>query len=403
MDSMASIETMLFGLKEATKDSDALHVKNEIDRRLSDLDTFGEKIDLQENKNFIIETVSAVSSSLELRQKQVLTDSQIVQKINIKIDSFRTEHKLKMDGLIYALMQDIDDAIHNYEQELTRHLNPFTIKERFKKKEDFELYLNTLNNAYKENMEKAVDRKTQNTIRNYLHDVEDVFEAAASYLSERQSFIPVEDMFYGSLAQSKNMIMREVRHNINELSMYNKSLYDASVELFNSIWQARKEYDQKRFATTAAITGGVATVAVLGASYAMGAAAATGIGAQIMTGALLLGKAAISVKALPIIAVAIVGGIVIAKTASKLSAAMYSSRLEQDVKAAVNEFKSEIYNSKIAMQRQITERIKEIFENELKSLDRTFLDFRKVTYIDENKIPKISEIVNELEKVVVSV
>ena len=380
-----TLGNILFGLKEVTKDTDAVEVKKEIDRRIVQLTDGVGVVDKQEEIAFVKETVSAVSVSFEKRKQQMLTDSQIVHKINLKIDEFRQEHHAKMEGLISSLMQDIDEAVDNYADEIIRRLDPFTIKERFKKKEDFELWLNTLNDSYKSAMEKTVDRKTQSTLRSYLVDLESVFEAASSYLENREAIMTVEDAFYGSLASSKNIISREISNNINELVVYNKSLYEASEDLFNSIWEARTKYDAKVSATT----GVISTVG----------------GGGVAVGAMLLAAAA-GVSVAPVIigiAAFVISKSIISKTASELSAAIYSDSLKKDVDACVDKFTKEISKSKHAMQKHIAESIKIIFENELKSTDRAFLEFRKTTYIDEDKIPKLAAKLHEIESEVVAV
>jgi len=73
------------------------------------------------------------------------------------------------------------------------------------------------------------------------------------------------------------------------------------------------------------------------------------------------------------------------------------SCLEKEVKACIDEFTAEIHRSKLAMQSHITESITLVFENELSLLDRTFVDFRKVTHIDQNNIPKIEAKLQALE------
>lgn len=416
---LESLESMLFGLKDVMKDTDAVDVKKEIDRRLTQLSIPNNAVDIQEELGFVKETTATLSSSFQRRQQQMMTDAEIVRKIDLKIDAFRAEHKIKMDGLLFALMQDIDEAISNYADEIVKRLDPMVIKERFKKKEDFELWLNTINNNYKSNMEKTVDRKTQSTIRGYLVDVEDVYETASSYIANREALIVIEDSFYGSLATSKNMISRDIRNNIRELTVYNKSLYEASTELFNGIWEARKNFDVKRYKTTAVATvtgaGAVAagstivTAAVIGsaavtAATATAATAATAASASVGLGTLV--SVGLGASYLPIIAgvaALAISGIVIAKTAHKLSTAIYSGKMEADVQSCINEFMSEIDKSKLSMQAHITDSVQIIFENELKSLDRTFLEFRKATYIDENKIPKLAERLHEIEGEVMAV
>ena len=375
MDSFATIEAMLFNLKEVVKDTDAVELKAQIDERIDDKST---------DIVFIQEMANALSESFAKRERQMLTDVQITAKINAKIDGFRKEHTLKMDGLISSLMRDVDEAVDEYAKEVVRGLDPKTIKERFEKKEDFELWLTTKNNHYRNIMEKTVDRRTQSTLRSYLIDVEDVFETAVSYLNDREQIMAIEDPFYGSLAQSRALITRDTRNSIGELVVYNKGLYQASEDLFNELWDERKKFDAKKNATTAsaaAVGGGtVGVAAVAGISAATGAATLTA--APIVAG----------------VAAVIISGIIIAKIASKLSDSLYSSALEKNTQTCIDEFLREIDKSKLSMQTHLNESITTIFESELKSLDTTFLDFRKATYIDEQRIPKLAEKLASVEK-----
>ena len=395
---MSSLESMLFGLKEVTKDSDAAEIKKDIDRHLAQLTESNAAAEPETQLEFVRETVAAVSVSFEKRRQQMLTDTEIVRKINLKIDDFRTEHTAKMDELLSALMRDIDEAVEDYSNELVRRLDPHTIKERFRKKEDFELYLTTLNNSYKDAMEKTVDRRTQSTIRSYLIAVEDVFETASAYLAERESLMSAEDTFYGSLAHSKNLITRDVRTNIGEMVVYNKSLYEASEELFLKVWAARQEYDKKRFERTAA---GVGVGGVIGAA---GGAAVGTVAAKMAIDAGIIAAGAVGGWAIVGgLLVAAVGAIAIGRIAYKLSKEIYSGELEENVRLCIEEYKGEINKSKLAMQTHITEGVTRVFDNELKSLDRTFLEFRRATYIDENKIPKLEAKLQEIESEVTPV
>ena len=407
---------MLFGLKEVLHDSDVVEVKREIDRKLKGVNHDKETIEYQAETSFVKETVTAVSESFKMRQKQLLTDSDIVKKINGKIDHFRSEHELKIQGLIGSLMQDIDEAVTRYSDEIVRRLDAKTIKERFRKKEDFELWLNTLNDSYKSKMEKSVDRKTQSTIRSYLIDVENVFEETTQYLANREVILAVEDRFYGSLSNSKQLITREIRNNIQEMVVYNKSLYEASEDLFNGIWAARRKYDAKRFTTatvattvgagsvTAAVTAAVAfnvgtatTAATTAAATAVATTTATSAASTTATTAIMAGLSASWLPIVAGIATLVISGIVISNVALKLSSALHSGNLEKEVAACVEEFKLQIQQSKLAMQRHITENVQLIFDNELKSLDRTFLEFRKTTYIEEDKMPQLASKLGAIE------
>ena len=444
-----NLEQMLFGLKELTDNTQNLEIKSIITKKVDSMSR-SQNHDLnQDDTVFIVETISKLSKSFESRKSQMLSDTDLIKKINNKIDQFRSEHFLKVDGLVNNLMNDIDEAVMKYAEEIERRLDPKVIKERFHKKEDFELWLTTLNNSYKSNMEKTVDRKTQSVIRNYLVDVEDVFEYTSSLLAEREQFLTSDDQFYGALSHSKSMITNEIRNNINGLVNYNKSLFEASEDLFNSVWAARKKYDNKRYATTAVTTaigaGGIAagtalslssTLSVMAASAAAtsatasaaaaaattasaaaaaaavastsvsAAAAAAGAASTALsatgaaaTAAGVAGATSLAASTLPIIAgaaILVISGLVISKMAFKLSNALYSGSMEKEVASCIEEFKYEINQSKLATQAHITENIKLIFDNEMKSLDRTFLDLRKITYLDEAEILKLETKLNHI-------
>jgi hypothetical protein len=394
VESFSDIEILLFGVKEIAKDTDDVNLKKDIDRRITSLKDSNGAVDIEKEAKFVKDTITTVSTSFMKREQQMMIDSNIINRINSKIDTFRDEHKVKIENLLSALMRDVDEAVDEYASAIIRGLNPKRIKERFNNKDDFELWLTIKNEHYKGKMEKTVDRRTQSALKTYLIDVEDVFETAVSYLSDREEIITIEDPFYGSLADCKTLITRSTRNTIKELTGYNKSLYEASEDLFNGIWEARQKYDNKRLITEIAVNtaGGAAVSALLGA----GVKVIGGAGAKAVGGVL-------AVKALPIVAglaAAVIGVVVISRVASKLGESLNSGSFEKDVQACINEFVEEISKSKLSMQTHLTESIKLTFENELKSLDRTFLDFRRITYIDEDKIPKLAAKLRELEDLI---
>jgi len=388
MDNFASIESMLFGIHEIAKDTDAISLKKDIDCRIKTLSEKNDTIDMQNELEFAEEVFAAVSTSFINRERQMIIDVEIVRKINKEIDIFREEHKLKVDGLIFTLMSDVDEAVNEYANVIIKELDPKRIKERFSNKGDFQWWLTTRNEHYKNKMEKTVERRTQSALSSYLIDVEAVFEIAVSYLDNREEALSIQDPFYGSLAESKRLIVRDTRNTIKEFIGYNKNLYEASEDLFHEIWEARQRYDKKRFITEAAVSTAGSLAA--GALINVGVKA---VAAKIVGGA-------IAIKALPIVAslaAFVVSALVINHIASKLSESLYSGSLERDVKSCIDEFLEEIDKSKNAMKIYLTENVKDTFNNELKSLDRTFLDFRKTTYIDEDKIPLLAEKVKALE------
>jgi len=202
MEDFSSIEAMLFGLKDVVKDSDAVSLKKDIDFHIEVVSDNKGDFEPQKEIDFIATTVSEVSVSFKKREKQMLTDLEIVRKIDSKIDRFRDEQNTKMQGLIDSLLRDVDEAVDEYAGTIIRELDPKKIKDRFNKKDDFELWLTTINTHYKEKMEATVDRRTQSTLRSYLIEVEGVFDTAISYLADREESITIED---------KNMMKKDLR------------------------------------------------------------------------------------------------------------------------------------------------------------------------------------------------
>ncbi|MCL2357750.1 MAG: hypothetical protein FWC70_11485 [Defluviitaleaceae bacterium] len=365
----SKIGQLLFGLSEVTKDTDNFEMKKNIRERISNASNADAEFDAEAEITFIQNTVSDVSKSFEKRKKQMLTDAEIVNKINMKIDEFREEHKAKVNSLLASLMSEIDAEVDKHSDELVRMLDPHTIKERYSSEKDFNLLLERLNASYADTVNKTADRKAQSAIRSYVFEMEDVFETAMSYISERETVLDAEDMFYGTLATSKNVMTQRVSTVVNEMSIQNRTLYEASEELFNGIWEARRKYDMKRHASTAA------TVAIAGGA--------------------IVAVAGVSVLG---VALAFIGMVFIGLMAKDLFKAIHSPAMERDVQLQIEKFKQEAQRIKIETQSKLTQNITQLFDDELVKIDKAFLKFRTITAIDQRNVALLETKLTQLEE-----
>lgn len=354
------------------EDDGCLRLKEYIGRNVLDKNPRLQK--QRENIRALKEILGKVSASFLLRKKQYEADAAVAEKINRSMDGFLVESREKIDLLKDNLRREIDAAIDAYETEIISKLNPRQIKERFPNGyTDFVDYLQFVNEGYRRKMTDNVNRKTQETVRAYLSQLELVFEEATGYFQHRESLVQLEDHFYGSMAKSKQEIVVKLGNDLQETRGYYGSLMSASEELFLKIWS---EGDRHRRRVGAAETiGGLAgSAAGIGGMY--GAAALLQLGA---VGVLW-----------PVVA-AVVGGVVIASMAKKVMSARSMEEMEVRVREAVEEFRTEVSATKGQMTAQIMETIEAIFQRELDSTDKTFLDFRKSVNIDSRNIPALED------------
>lgn len=335
--------------------------------------------------------LQSVKGSFNQRYEQYEVDLQIVNNINRTIDAFREKHDEKVNKLLEKLMVDIDKNIDDYQNKVIRCLDPFTIKERFESKVEFEKHLNILNSTYKEILNKSVERKTQQSLKNYFWEMEEVVNRATQLLEGRPVVLRLEDNIYGSIAQAKSNIVQETRVTLNELSRHNKTLYEASEEYFMGVWEARRKFENKKKATVAA---GTAVTFGAGTTAAIIAGTKTVVAGAAATTTFSIG--------LPVIAIAI--GTVFTsygafKLAGKLSGKLgYEEALLKEVEKCKETFNTEVENTKVSMKEQLFNHIHELFNQELKSMEYHFLEFRKSTYVEDSSLPKLKEKLEILER-----
>ena len=181
-----------------------------------------------------------------------------------------------------------------------------------------------------------------------------------------------EDQIYGKMIKKKNEVVTNTKITINGITKYNKSLYDSAEELFFKILKAREEYQNK---CIIASTGG----AILSAFA--GWAAATTVGTTVAATEAAIAAATAATIALPIIFG--IGGAFAFYKGSKI---IFKSNLNKKIRNSITEFKEDIEKSKLTMKKNMEAMIREFYINELDNIEKTFLGFRKMTYLDEEKI-----------------
>lgn len=389
---------------------------------------------IQEMKQILVQ----LRDSFALRKKQYVSDYEILQKINQSMDNYVLNHKQFLNKFIDELKSEVNKDIDQYENEIISKLDPYKIKERFKNRDDFQDYLNMVNENYKTMMSDSVNRKTIEAIKSSLRDLEIVFQEAVGYFNKRENILTLNDKFYGSLSTGRKQMVNETRDVIVATSELYRTLSDASETLFMQIWEARKKYDTNArnvsiaSAVTGAATGGaIATAGVLAAvssaagataTAATGTAAATAAGAAAagataaeatalgassgtaVAGTAATGAAALSLGSVLIIAVAVIAGaIVLNKIAKSFFDPRNENKLEETARKCIEEFRAEVNQTRIRMIDQITTQITEIFENELASVDGCFAEFRMGVNIDERKLPMLEQKLSTVEDLLLQI
>lgn len=322
--------------------------------------------------------------SFTLRKKQYESDAAILQKINQSMDAYVMKHKEIIDSFNRKLAVEIGNDIDNYEKEIISKMDPYKIRERFKTQEDFEFYLNMVNDNYKTMMNDSINRKTMETIKSCMHDLEIIFQEATGYFNKRENILDLNDRFYGTLSTSRKQMVTQTKETMVAAEQFYNTLSNASETLFMQIWEERKKYDQSiKTHRELAHTGGVIAGGVAGAAFA----------AKVLEIALLSGGG------LVIIGIGgILGAIVINDIAKKMYAPHAAQKMEENTRECIEQFKAEVANTRKVMTEQVTMQVTELFENELKAIDSCFTEFRMAVNIDEKRLPLLEEKLLQTEK-----
>lgn len=330
------------------------------------------------------ELLKQLEQSFALRRKQYHSDAIILKKIDQGLDQYVINQQQIVAELIGKVTEDINREIDAYESEIISKMNPYKIKERFRSQKDFTDYLNMVNDNYKNMLNDSVNRKVINSIKNCLHELELVFENAIGFFNERENILDLNDRFYGSLSVSRKNMVRETKQTTYTISNYYKSLYEASETLFLQIWKERKKYDKRilRERTLAGVSGATAGIA-------------GGIAISNTVG--LLGTAMLGSLGLIIIG-AILGAVIIKRLAGILYEPGAANRMEENVRKCIEQFKDEVSRTRQQMLGQVSGQIKEIFANELASVDGCFAEYRMSVHIDEQRLPLMEAKIEEIHR-----
>jgi len=357
-----------------------------------------------------------LQDSFLLRKKQYESDADILRKINQSMDSYVANHQKVITDLIGRLTIEVNKDIDDYEREIISKLDPYKIKERFKKKEDFEDYLNMVNENYKTMMNDSVNRKTIEAIKGCLHDLEIVFQEAVGYFNTRENILELNDRFYGSLSKSRKQMVAETKETVVSTSELYRTLSDASETLFLQIWNERKKYDAKirnrkilstlgggSLVGTAGAVGGVALGGTVSSAVSgmVGLAASSGVASAIggIAGVLVGGIAVVGLVGIGVI----VGAVVVNSIAKTLYDPKAAGKMEEATQKCIGQFQAEVDHTRSKMIEQISTQITEIFEKELAAVDGCFTDFRISVNIDEKKIPVLEQKLTETQRLLMDI
>lgn len=341
------------------------------------------------------ELLKQLEKSFALRRKQYDSDAVILKKIDRGLDQYVINQQQIVAELIGKVTEDINREIDAYENEIISKMNPYKIKERFRSQKDFTDYLNIVNDNYKNMLNDSVNRKVINSIKNCLHELELVLENAIGFFNERENILALNDKFYGSLSVSRKNMVRDTKQNTYTISNYYKALYEASETLFLQVWEERKKYDNRisRERTLAGVSGACAGIAGgMAISNTVGLLGT--IGGKAMFDSLI----AISGTAGLIVIGAVLGAVIIKKLASTLYEPGAANRMEENVQKCVEQFKEEVSRTRQQIIGQVSTQIKEIFENELASVDGCFTEYRMSVNIDEQKLPIMETKIEEIHR-----
>lgn len=325
--------------------------------------------------------------SFTLRKKQYESDAAILQKINQSMDAYVMKHKEIIDSFNRKLAVEIGNDIDNYEKEIISKMDPYKIRERFKTQEDFEFYLNMVNDNYKTMMNDSINRKTMETIKSCMHDLEIIFQEATGYFNKRENILDLNDRFYGTLSTSRKQMVTQTKETMVAAEQFYNTLSNASETLFMQIWEERKKYDQSiKARRDIAVTGGVITGG--GLAYATFAAK-------------LLGETALlsQVGGIVIIGIGVIVGVGLINAIAKMMFDPHAAqKMEENTRECIEQFKAEVANTRKVMTEQVTMQVTELFENEVKAIDSCFTEFRMAVNIDEKRLPLLEEKLLQTEK-----
>ncbi len=337
--------------------------------------------------NNFINIINKCESSLVKREAQLVSDAVIVNKINGGIDLFREGSKFNIESTIREINKVIESELQNYKNEIINRLDPYKIAE-FKTQSDFEYWLEAVNDNYITIFNKKIGRQVDLAIKKYTYEVEKVITELDGYLSSRENYIELEDEVYGSLSKSKNAIVKSTK---NDLILYcetGKNLTEASVELYQGVVAAKGKYDKK---VEIANVAGASAGAIPGTIIATAGVYAT-IGAIGGPPGVLFSSI---VGALIGTATAIIGSLAVGNISKAIAEGKLEKGMLKEIEECRIKFAKQVESIQLDMNDKIKLQITTTFDNEIIAMEKSFMQFRMIVNIDNERVDMLKSTVLE--------
>lgn len=369
------LETPVFTVSDANNAQEGFEaVRKYIRSNIVGMDPAEQK--RQDNFRTMLRVQKDVKTSVEKRCRQFETDKKILLMMDKRIKSFYNAQEEKIDELKREVVKVIREEINNYQNSIIKQFDPKELNHNpnIANKKTFMEWLQHEVNRYERIMNSRVDEKTQRVMRNYISEIDDVCTELQEWLERRENILEENDMFFGTIAQSKSTIIKRTTHVTEQTHEDYLTLINASEELFDKVWAARRRYELQ-----AAVTSTVTTAA----SVATGMAVATMLNVSIA----------------PV--TAIVAGLVLASVGFEagkvLAEKLFDGKLIKNTQKYIDEFKQKIVDIRDNMEQQVMKKLDELFETEFQSLDKNLLQFRTATNIDAKNIPLLESRLQDME------
>ena len=287
----------------------------------------------------------------------------------------------------------IYEEIIEYQNKIIKMLNPNELRKNpyTKNKQAFIEWLQEEVARCEKRLNKRVEDAAVSVSRHYISDLDNICVELKNMVEERETILSERDRFYGTLMKSKGTVATRTQQAVTQSHKEYMSLLDASEELWNSLWNERYKYDRNVVLTTTgstvagAITGGVLGVVAANTAATAGAVvAATG-------GTIMVAAAGVGI---------LIFGTAALFAGKKLAESIFEGKLNENSSKYILEFKETLKNTRIQMEDEVCKRLDYLFESELISMDRSFMEFRSTTNIDSLNLPLLEKEIQKMNDLV---
>lgn len=340
-----------------------------------------------------------IKESVEKRYIQYEEDKKIVQQLDKRIDEFRKVYDVKIADLKKAVTNVISEEIIEYQNKIIKMLNPKELRKNpyTKNKQAFIEWLQEEVARCEKRLNKRVEDAAVSVSRHYISDLDNICVELKNMVEERETILSERDRFYGTLMKSKGTVATRTQQAVTQSHKEYMSLLDASEELWNSLWNERYKYDRNVVLTTTgstvagAITGGV--LGVVAANTAVSATTAATAGAVVAAtgGTIMVAAAGVGI---------LIFGTAALFAGKKLAESIFEGKLNENSSKYILEFKETLKSTRIQMEDEVCKRLDYLFESELISMDRSFMEFRSTTNIDSLNLPLLEKEIQKMNDLV---